>query len=520
MDRFHRLLLDVWREACRHIEIGEALDRIAPLLRQQLPAETILLRQLALDRQQVETVAVEVAPDGQQIAAGRTDCQQAAFDALVQWCTERRLEHAEAQELQAAKPGLLPDSLRGDVLAAGLASEHGIFGVLLLATNSRRHFRLEHEHLVASLQEPFTVALENDRRLQELVTLRERAEAENRTLLSKLGRSDKSETVVGVESGLREVMERVALVSRADVPVLILGETGSGKEVVARAIHRQSRRGEGPFLRVNCGAIPPELVDSELFGHEKGSFTGATSVRKGWFERADGGTLFLDECGELTPAAQVRLLRVLQDGSFERVGGEKQLHVDVRVVAATHRDLKGMVAERTFREDLWYRLAVFPVHLPPLRERIEDIPAMASHFAARAAAKFGLRACLPSDADIRQLVSYAWPGNVRELSAVMERAAILGNGQSLDVATALGHPVAGAIPTAVKVIPPARGDGSPPLATLDAAMREHIETALRQTGGQIEGKQGAAKLLGINPHTLRARMRKLGIAWREFREQE
>ncbi len=170
-------------------------------------------------------------------------------------------------------------------------------------------------------------------------------------------------------------MERANLVSRADIPVLILGETGSGKEVVARAIHKQSGRSSGPFLRVNCGAIPPELVDSELFGHEAGSFTGATGLRKGWFERADKGTLFLDECGELPLAAQVRLLRILQDGTFERVGGEKQLQVDVRVVAATHRNLQAMVGEGTFREDLWYRLAVFPIKLPPLRDRPEDIPA-------------------------------------------------------------------------------------------------------------------------------------------------
>ena len=185
-------------------------------------------------------------------------------------------------------------------------------------------------------------------------------------------------------------MERVDLVAQSDVPVLILGETGSGKEVVARAIHKGSRRQPGPFLRVNCGAIPPELIDSELFGHERGSFTGAVATRKGWFERADGGTLFLDEVGELPPAAQVRLLRILQDGSFERVGGQRPLHVDVRIVAATHRDLHAMVADGRFREDLWYRIAVFLVRIPPLRERIEDIPALAAAFrpASRSAAGY------------------------------------------------------------------------------------------------------------------------------------
>ncbi len=201
--------------------------------------------------------------------------------------------------------------------------------------------RPRHQDLAAALLEPFSAALENDRRLHELATLREAAEAERRSLLTRIGRQEISEEIVGAESGLKLVMERVALVAQSDVPVLILGETGTGKEVVSRAIHSRSIRGAGPFIRVNCGAIPPELIDSQLFGHEKGSFTGAAETRKGWFERADGGTLFLDEIGELPLAAQVRLLRVLQDGLVERVGGEQPMHVDVRIVAATHRELGG-----------------------------------------------------------------------------------------------------------------------------------------------------------------------------------
>ena len=191
-------------------------------------------------------------------------------------------------------------------------------------------------------------------------------------------------------------MERVELVSKSDVPVLIFGETGSGKEVVARAIHNRSPRAKRPFIRVNCGAIPHELIDSQLFGHEKGAFTGATETRQGWFERADGGTLLLDELGELPLAAQVRLLRILQDGWLDRVGGQRPISVDVRIVAATHRDLPAMVAAGQFREDLWYRLAVFPIVLPPLRERREDIPELARHFAQRAATRFGLYPAEPT----------------------------------------------------------------------------------------------------------------------------
>src|SRR5690606_38988961 len=231
---------------------------------------------------------------------------------------------------------------------------------------------------------------------------------------------------------------RVAQVAGADVPVLRLGETGTGKEVIAREIHRQSARSDGPVVKVNCGAIPAGLIDSELFGHERGSFTGAVQDRAGWFERADGGTLFLDEIGELPLDAQVRLLRVLQDGTFERVGGRRTHTVDVRIVAATHRDLRGMIDEGRFREDLWYRISVFPIRLPPLRERLTDIPALAEHFARGAGRRLGGVPLTATREDMELLLTSPWPGNVRELAAVIERAAILGGGVRLEVAAALG----------------------------------------------------------------------------------
>jgi hydrogenase-4 transcriptional activator len=311
------------------------------------------------------------------------------------------------------------------------------------------------------------------------------------------------------------VLHGVEQVARSNAPVLILGETGSGKEVIARAIHARSARSTGPFLRVNCGAIPPELADSELFGHERGSFTGAAGQRKGWFERADGGTLFLDEIGELTPAVQVRLLRVLQDGSFERVGGQQSLRVDVRLVAATHRDLHAMVGDGRFRADLWYRINVFPLRLPALRERPEDIPSMATHFALRAAERLGLTPRLPAPADMDRLIRYDWPGNVRELAAVIERAAILGEGRRLEIERALGVGVS-ARPAAPSTILD-DANGPEPIATLDAAMKAHIERTLALTFGRLEGPFGAARRLAIHPDTLRARMRKLGIDWRRYR---
>jgi transcriptional regulator with GAF, ATPase, and Fis domain len=359
---------------------------------------------------------------------------------------------------------------------------------------------------VAALADPFAVALLNDARLHDLARVREAAEADRRALLDRLGRQDVAGTVVGEDAGLRDVMERVGQVAPTDAPVLILGETGAGKEVVARAVHTRSRRAKGPFLRVNCGAIPSELVDSELFGHEKGSFTGAIAQRKGWFERADGGTLFLDEVAELPAAAQVRLLRVLQDGTFERVGGQSSRAVDVRIVAATHRDMAAMVRAGGFRQDLWYRVSVFPLLLPALRDRRGDIGPLARHFAAAAGDRLFGRPLVPTPADVALLEGYDWPGNVRELASVIERAAILGGGQRLELTTALG------------VLPsdaPRADAGGPDPADDPAA----IEAALTRAHGRIEGPFGAAKILGINPYTLRSRMRRLGIDWARWRDR-
>jgi hydrogenase-4 transcriptional activator len=325
--------------------------------------------------------------------------------------------------------------------------------------------------------------------------------------------AEATERLIGGDTGLAAVMARARMVSRSNAPVLLFGETGTGKEIIARAIHEHSAFKNGPFRRVNCGAIPSELIDSELFGHEEGAFTGAVTRRKGWFEQADGGTLFLDEIGELAPAAQVRLLRVVQEGEVVRVGGERPIRVTVRIVAATHRDLPAMVETQTFREDLYYRLSVFPIVIPPLRDRPADIRAFAEYFAERAANRFGLRSVLVSDDDVRLLDQYRWPGNVREMAAVMDRAVLIGQGRTLEVAAALGP---GATHAAG---PPAPGEQPSPstIEPLNVVMKRHIERALAAAAGRVEGPQGAARLLRINPHTLRARMRKLKIDWASFR---
>jgi hydrogenase-4 transcriptional activator len=324
-----------------------------------------------------------------------------------------------------------------------------------------------------------------------------------------------TERLIGGDTGLAAVMVRARLVARSSAPVLLFGETGTGKEIIARAIHEHSTFRHGPFRRVNCGAIPPDLIDSELFGHEAGAFTGAVTRRKGWFEQANSGTLFLDEVGELAPAAQVRLLRVVQEGELMRVGGERPVRVNLRIVAATHRDLPSMVETQTFREDLYYRLSVFPIVIPPLRDRPSDIRAFAEYFAERAANRFGVRPVPVSDDDVILLRAYRWPGNVREMAAVMDRAVLVGQGRTLDVAAALGQ---GPLPTAhERPVRAADPSASRSIEPLDDVIRRHIEAALRQTHGRIEGPHGAAKLLRINPHTLRSRMRKLRISWRAFR---
>jgi transcriptional regulator with GAF, ATPase, and Fis domain len=312
-------------------------------------------------------------------------------------------------------------------------------------------------------------------------------------------------------------MQRVNQVAPSEASVLILGETGSGKEVIARAIHARSKRQKSAFVRVNCGALPPELIDSELFGHQKGSFTGAVAQRRGWFERADRGTLLLDEVGELPMAAQVRLLRVLQDGILQRVGSEEDIAVDVRVIAATHRDLPHMVQEGKFREDLWYRLAVFPIILPALHERSADIKPLALHFIHRAAQRLGLPTPVLKAADLQLLLSYRWPGNVRELGSVLERAVILGQQKELDLKTALGGEGLRkfssspsktlSIETEEVVIQP-----------LETVVKEHIKLALAKTGGRVDGPRGAANLLGLNTSTLRGKLRKHGIDPSNFKD--
>ncbi len=517
MEPLSDFLLKVWMQVSRHVRIEETLFALDPLLRARF--SSYLLGVLRVDMAHQRLQAAWAFEPSAARAVHQRDLTEKQLKDLLAWGRRGTVLRAGQPAADRTLLDLLNLAGAADLMAGPLADDEGVHGVFVASATRPQTFDSSHEPLVQALLEPLVVALENDRRVIELSALREAAEADRQSLLRRLGRDAIVDDIVGAESGLKAVMERVDMVAPSDVPVLILGETGSGKEVIARAIHQRSPRRDKPFLRVNCGAIPSELIDSELFGHEKGSFTGATSLRKGWFERADGGSLFLDEVAELPPAAQVRLLRVLQDGTFERVGGQQTLNGDVRVIAATHPELQNRVATGQFRQDLWYRIAVFPIELPPLRDRPEDLGPLANHFAKRAARRFGFRPLTVTADDLAALLAYSWPGNARELAAVMDRAVILGQGRRLEVTTALGMPLG----------PGAGSNGGQPSATanggaagpaggrLDDVVRAHIERVLALTRGKIEGPGGAAETLGVNPHTLRARMNKLGIDWRQFR---
>ena len=329
---------------------------------------------------------------------------------------------------------------------------------------------------------------------------------ENLALKEEIDHASMFEEIVGSSDALRRVLRQVAKVAPSDATVLILGETGTGKELIARAIHKRSRRAARAFISVNCAAIPPSLIASELFGHEKGAFTGAIQRRLGRFESANGGTIFLDEIGDLPPETQVVLLRVLQEREIERVGGNKPIPVDVRVVAATHRDLNALVAEGQFREDLLYRLNVVPIVMPPLRDRVADIPVLVEYFIDRYGKMAGKQfRRIIDNRSLRVFQAYDWPGNVRELQNVIERAVILSEGETFSVEE-----------TWLKRKPQVNRIG-----TLNHVLvgqeKEMIETALREAEGVVGGPTGAAARLGIPRETLNSKIRKLRIKRHAFR---
>ena len=367
------------------------------------------------------------------------------------------------------------------------------------APGAYRHVR---RTLVEQIASAVAAALDDCLAHEEVRRLRDQLAAENVYLREELKRDHHFDEIIGNSQELRQVMALIERVAPTNATVLIVGETGTGKELVARALHEHSARRERSLVKVNCAAMPAGLVESELFGHERGAFTGATEKRIGRFTLADRGTIFLDEIGDIPADVQLRLLRVLQEHEFEPLGSSKTVKVDVRVIAATNRDLAAAMAAGSFRADLFYRLNVFPIHVPPLRARPGDVAPLVHYFIQKYATKIGKHVASVSDATMQRLASYPWPGNIRELENVIERAVILSPGPWLEVEAQVAPLSSAGQET--------DADGGP-ILTLEDSERAHILRTLKGCGWVVDGPRGAASMLGVNPNTLRSRMKKLGV---------
>ena len=391
-----------------------------------------------------------------------------------------------------------------------LTHEELRIGALIVSWKEKNVYTQKHQDLFYLLKDPMALAMSNTLRYQEVSSLKEQYQEEKLELAKKLQAHD-AESIIGSGAGLKHVMDAVRKVAAMSSSVLILGETGVGKEVIANAVHAMSPRKEVPFIKIDCGAIPETLIESELFGHEKGAFTGAGSQKIGSLELADSGTIFLDEIGELSLNAQVKLLNLLQNREIKRVGGNKVIHLNIRVICATHRDLLEMVESRTFREDLWYRLNVFPIRIPPLRERKQDLPHLIRYLINKKSSEMNLGK-IPelNNFQLGELIAYDWPGNVRELENIIERWLILNCGAgSLN---SLLHPFSScineneAVPSGFdKIFTPDQ------IQPLDTVVRTYIEQALKACNNIVGGEKGVAVRLGLPRTTLNDKIKKLGI---------
>ena len=406
--------------------------------------------------------------------------------------------------LETLFPYFKDDRLSTLVMRLNVKETRRVADVCLYAKGLNR-YNSSHISLFRMLNKPFAIAVANFLTHRKLRLSQELLFDDNQYLRNEVIELTGQE-LIGSSTGLHQVTQMIRHVAPLDSPVLLTGETGVGKEVVANAIQQNSNRREKPFVKVNCGAIPPSLIDSEFFGHEKGAFTGAANLRRGRFELANGGTIFLDEIGEMPLSVQVRLLRVLQDGIVERIGGTRPIKVDIRVIAATHRDIPCLIKSGQFRQDLFFRLNVFPIHIPPLRERSRDIPTLTNYFIERICQKMNRPLVTElMRGSMGQLLKYAWPGNVRELKNIIERSLILhksGPLRLLSPETDQGHLNPESIDSHTESL------GILPLDVINTA---HIKKALQASGGKISGPGGAAEMLRVNPNTLRKRMEKLGV---------
>ncbi|WP_447975092.1 sigma 54-interacting transcriptional regulator [Nitrospira sp. Kam-Ns4a] len=491
-----RLLLEVNNAVVSHLDLRAVFEAVSKYLREVMRHEYTSLALYEPPRDRFRLYALDF-PDSkgliQEGLVGPVDGSPAGVAFRTRKPAifhEKDLETFSSEIVRL----LLAEGVKS-VTCIPLLSHDRALGTLNLASRAPAAFSPEDVDLLVQVATQVAIAVENALAHQEVSALKERLAKEKLYLEDEIRTQYNFEEIIGDSPALRRVLKQVAVVAPTDSTVLILGETGTGKELLARAIHNLSARRERTFVKMNCAAIPTGLLESELFGHERGAFTGAIAQKVGRFELADGGTLFLDEVGDIPLELQSKLLRVLQEQEFERLGGTKTIRVNVRLVAATNRDLAQMVAERQFRSDLYYRLNVFPITVPPLRDRREDIPMLVRYFAQKFARRMDKRIERIPAETMRALTRYAWPGNVRELENLIERAVILSEGPELYVPLTEPAPAA----------PDAR------VGTLEAAEREHILRALHESNWVIGGPQGAAARLGMKRTTLQSRMQKLGI---------
>ncbi|MCY0789775.1 sigma 54-interacting transcriptional regulator [Morganella morganii] len=408
-----------------------------------------------------------------------------------------------------------------ETLLLPLAFNHKPLGVLVLSHENNHIFTDDNCNLLKQIAARFAIAVDNAAAYEEITRLKDSLKHENLWLNEQIHNNESFSEIIFQSDAMRNILEQVDLVAASDSTVLILGETGTGKELIARAIHRLSERHHRSMIKMNCAAIPSGLLESDLFGHDKGAFTGATTTHIGRFEMADKSTLFLDEIGDMPLDLQPKLLRVLQEREIERIGGNKVIPVDVRLIAATNRNLKSMTDDREFREDLYYRLNVFPIWIPPLRERPEDIPLLATYFTQKIARRMNRNIdCIPRDA-LEQLSRYPWPGNVRELENVIERAVILTRGNTLNIQLhELNIPKHSRLKTALETPSSLEKRMQTAAPESDDEERDRIIAALKATNGVVAGARGAATRLGLKRTTLLSRMQRLGISVQDIFEED
>ena len=485
---------------CSSLEIEEALWKCLMYIRDYIPADELHILHHDTKNKTINVIATATVDGGTRPAVQIPMAQD-----YFKW-TDDLGEFWIANDVEnhyMMKHYLRYVNKKSSCLNLRLIIGNQFIGALFVLAKGKNRFTEDHAKLLLLLKEPFGIAVANNLKHQEVLKLQDILKDDNRYLQTELLRISGND-IIGKNAGLRGVMDAVEQVAALQTPVLLIGDTGTGKEVIANALHSLSPRRDRPFIKVNCGAIPETIIDSELFGHERGAFTGAMAQKRGHFERAHEGTILLDEIGELPHDAQIRMLRVLQDMEIFRVGGSKPVRVNVRVIAATHRNLEELVQAEKFRRDLYFRLKVFPIFIPPLKDRKRDIPNLTQHFIDKKSKEMGITGPFYLAAGaLDRLIDYDWPGNVRELENAVERALILRKNRILDFNDIVER-FSPAIP--VSHMTNLRQEH-----LLNQVIADEILKALSLARGKVEGKNGAAEILGLKPNTLRSRMKKLEI---------